>query len=69
MKSFSRWVLAQKDRDDHIGDFAREMAAEAWFRAEPRSIMQVKLWLLGIGAQLSALEAFADAVLDYIDSA
>jgi hypothetical protein len=66
MMAFGDWILAQRHRDDHIGDFAREMAAELWLQLEKRNVMEVKMFLLNLGVSVSTLEAFADAVMAYI---
>lgn len=62
---FGDWLLAQRHRDDHIGDFAREMAAELWLQLEKRNVMQVKLYLLNLGVAPATLDAFADAVIAF----
>jgi hypothetical protein len=66
MKAFNSWLLQQKERDDIVGDFARDAAADLWFSADVRTIMQVKLYLLNLGVSSVTLDAFADSVFEYI---
>jgi uncharacterized protein YozE (UPF0346 family) len=59
---YKQWLLEQTDRQDPIGDLARDASEDEEF---PGALHEIKDYLYLVGACDGALEAFESSVKEY----
>lgn len=64
--TFYQWLLSQIDRDDRVGDVARDVAADEGFPRESNQYKEIELYLGVIGACSAAIESFKEGWLEYL---